>query len=132
MTIQSGIEVSWWEDSLILPGEKWRTELAGQIEACDYGVLLLSPAFFASTFITLKELPAFVGPEAAKHVIPVGLSRVNLDGTHRTLGVEDHQVFRDRQSGRFFSDLDRPGKDRFALDLADAVRSRVLRDRGIS
>jgi TIR domain len=129
LRIQQGIEVQWWEDSLLLPGEKWREKLADRIEACDYGVLLLSPAFFASDFITAHELPAFVGPEAAKNVIPVGLSRVNLDGTHRTLGVEEHQVFVDRATGRFFTELDRRGKDRFAFDLADAVRRKVLADR---
>jgi hypothetical protein len=126
LRILNGVEVSWWEDSHLLVGDQWRRRIVGRIADCDYGVLLLSPGFFASEFIVGEELPWFVGPRACKGVLPVGLKWVPLDGSRALRGVEAHQVF--IHGGRFFTETRGVGRERFAVDLAGAIRDRLLAD----
>jgi TIR domain len=99
LRILNGVEVRWWEDSHINIGEDWRRRILAGLNECDYGLLLLSPGFFASGFIAEHELPAFVGPRAVKGALPVGLKRVPLDGTRTLRGVDSHQIFYSRAHG---------------------------------
>jgi hypothetical protein len=137
LRILSGVELCWWEDSHIRIGEDWRRQILARLRECDYGLLLLSPGFFASGFITDHELPAFVGPRGVKGVkgvkgagraLPVGLKRVPLDGTRTLHGVDRHQIFTLGPSGRFFSETRGANRERFALDLATAIQERILSD----
>jgi hypothetical protein len=77
-------------------------------------LLLLSPGFLASGFITKEELPALL---AKRMVVPVELQRILFDGTMDLKGLGDRQVFRDSK-GRAFdgcrTPLDRRG---FAREL---------------
>jgi hypothetical protein len=126
LRILSGMDLRWWEDSDILVGEDWRRRILARLDECDYGVLLLSPAFYASGFITGQELPRFIGDLATKGALPVALKRVPLDGSRDLHGVDRHQVF--TMNGRAFDELRGNGRERFALDLATAIRARVLAD----
>lgn len=81
-----------WQDHIILPGEKWVKEIRNALGRCSIGLLLVSPAFLASPFITEEELPKFV-QESSKPVIPVMLRKVNLK-LHDLKGLEDAQIFR--------------------------------------
>jgi TIR domain len=128
LPILSGVELRWWEDSHIEIGEDWRRHILARLGDCDYGVLLLSPGFFASGFIREHELPAFVGPHAVKGALPVGLKRVQLDGTRILHGVDRHQIFTHGPAGRFFTETRGADRERFALDLATAIRERILSD----
>lgn len=137
LRILGGVELRWWEDSHINIGEDWRGRIVARLSECDYGVLLLSPGFFASEFITDHELPAFVGPGAVKgagragragKALPVGLKRFPLDGTRTLHGVDRHQIFTLGPSGRFFSETRGADRERFALDLATAIQNRILSD----
>jgi len=83
-----------WQDTKILPGEKWSQEIQGAIDECDLGLLLLSPAFLGSKFISENELPHFVGSQS-KSVIPVMLKKVNLK-RHNLKGIEESQIFQFR------------------------------------
>ncbi|HKR49610.1 MAG TPA: hypothetical protein VJT72_08515 [Pseudonocardiaceae bacterium] len=89
-------------------------------------MLLLSPGFFTSTFITDHELRRFVGPGAIRGALPVGLKRVPLDGTRTLHGVDRHQIF--TSEGRWFSETRGVGREQFVLDLATAIHQRVLGD----
>lgn len=103
-----------WSDHQILPGEHWRTEIEQALESSRFGLLLLSPGFLASGFITKEELPALL---AKRMVVPVELQRILFDGTMDLKGLGDRQVFRDSK-GRAFdgcrTPLDRRG---FAREL---------------
>lgn len=128
LRILDGLDVDWWEDSHLHVGDEWRRKILTQLDSCDYGVLLMSPAFLASTFVTEHELPHFVGSAATKGALPVGLKEVPLDGTRRLYGIDRYQIFTDPRSGRFFTQTSGADRERFAMELAGAIRRRLLTD----
>ena len=46
-----------WDDSQIQAGSLWKNEIASQLSAAHFAVLLISADFLASPFITTFELP---------------------------------------------------------------------------
>lgn len=112
--ISTQFQFSNWSDHVILPGEHWREEIQQALEKAHFGLLLLSPQFLASSFITKDELPALL---EKRMVVPVGLHAIQLDGTVDLKGLQDRQIFRDSK-GRAF-DRCRTSTDRrdFALEL---------------
>jgi WD40 repeat protein len=86
-----------WKDEKLEVGEVWNSEILNRIELCDYGLLLLSPEFFASEYITTQELPKFIDSNQThsnlKPAAPVSLKYVPLDGTIDTRGVVERQIF---------------------------------------
>jgi hypothetical protein len=87
-----------WMDRQILPGERWRAEIDRALEQSRFGLLLVSPSFLASEFITKNELPPLLSKPM---VVPIELQRILFDGTTDLKGLEDRQVFRDSK-GRSF------------------------------
>ena len=85
-----------WQDKMIQVGQNWREQIRQAIDECEFGLLLLSPSFFASDFIKRSELPNFIAPNGAidglKKAIPVCLKPVSW-GVTDTYGVEAIQVF---------------------------------------
>ena len=94
-------ELELWVDREIMVGERWHERIQDAIDKCDFGLLLVSPAFLGSNYIGEHELPHFVGgtDEGKKPVIPVGLIRVNFTN-HDLKGLRDHQIF--LKDGNFF------------------------------
>jgi hypothetical protein len=123
-----GLRVGWWEDSHLLLGDDFRTAIVGELGGCDYGVLLLSPSYVTSRFVTTYELPRFVGRTADKGALPVALrGPLPLDGSRELHGIEQKMIFRYR--GKAFSELNGAGRDAFAGELATQIRRRILHDR---
>ncbi|THJ75172.1 toll/interleukin-1 receptor domain-containing protein [Candidatus Frankia alpina] len=121
----AGVRVDWWEDSHVKISEDWRGQILGQLATWDYGLLLLSPGFFASRFILDVELPRLLGPDVDK-VLPMMLKRVPVDGSWNLHSVDTRQIFTSR--GRCFTETRGPSRERFALELATEIRRRVLSD----
>ena len=46
-----------WDDSKILPGQKWKDEIRKAIEQTKVAILLVSTDFLGSEFIVSDELP---------------------------------------------------------------------------
>ncbi len=100
-----------WTDQSILVGERWRESIEKAIKDCDFGLLMISPAFLASSFITKKELPHFVGAEdnpKLKPVLPVGMVPVAF-GIHDLKGLGERQFFLFQNErlieGRYFDEM---------------------------
>lgn len=50
-------ELTYWDDTTIPPGAKWREEMQKALDATTAAILLISPEFLASDFIIKNELP---------------------------------------------------------------------------
>lgn len=124
-------ELDVWFDRRILVGTRWEEEIAGAIAQCDFGLLLLSPAFFASEFIRATELPRLLGQTkdgAPKPIVPVGL--VPVDFSRQGPGdIYEHQIFlrrRDGSRGRFYDQLNSAADRRdFVHHLSGEVEARL-------
>src|SRR4051812_20227307 len=66
-----------WRDTGILVGKDWDNEIKTALNECDFGLLLVSPAFLGKKYITEQELPVFTG--GGKPCIPVPLCRIDFD-----------------------------------------------------
>ena len=128
LSILRDVRISWWEDSQLLIGTNFLPAIVDEAAKCDFGLLLLSPDFFASKFVTTHELPRFVGAAADKGALPVALLPVVVDdGSRELYGVEQTQIFHYR--GKAFSELSGAGRDDFAGELATQILRRIRHDR---
>jgi hypothetical protein len=50
-------KIEFWDDSKILPGQKWKEEIKNAISKCKVAILLVSADFLGSEFIATDELP---------------------------------------------------------------------------
>ena len=50
-------QIDFWDDSKILPGQKWKDEIKKAIAETKVAILLVSTDFLGSEFITTDELP---------------------------------------------------------------------------
>jgi WD40 repeat protein len=111
-------QFEFWADGDILPGKKWREEIQRALEKCDFGLLLVSPSFLASNFITKEELPYLL---RNKRVIPVALERVLFDGTMDLKGLEERQVFFDAGRKAFSERTSGNPRDAFVRELFQKI-----------
>ena len=118
-----------WQDRDILVGEDWQQAIERALEECTLGLLLISPAFLGSQYITEEELPRFVGGRA-KPVVPLMLQPVDSK-LHDLKGLEAKQIFRlDRpkfSEPKAFAECTAARRDEFALELFRCVEARLAR-----
>ncbi len=116
-----------WKDSAIAAGEDWEQQIEQAIEQCDFGLLLISPAFLASKYISRKELPAFVDDQN-KPFIPVMLQQVDF-ARHDLKGLEKRQIFRLDFEGfnepRAYGDCKGTRRETFVFELFRAIEDRL-------
>lgn len=60
-SLPDAIRVDAWDDTRIAPGSRWQGEIKEALDTAAVAVLLLSPAFFRSEFISAHELPEVIG-----------------------------------------------------------------------
>lgn len=118
-----------WRDTDILVGEDWHQAIGRALGQCDLGLLLVSPAFLGSQYITEHELPEFVGSDA-KPLIPVMLQPVDFE-RHDLKGLKRHQIFR-LDGERFkhpksYGDCAGSQRDRFVQALFRRVEHKLDR-----
>jgi len=122
-------DCEFWRDRQgILVGENWNNRIQNAVRTCDFGLLLISPAFLASKYIGAHELPGLVSDN--KPLIPVLLLRVDFD-RHDLKGLEHRQVFglptRLGHEAKSFGEIyrNKNQRDRFALELFKAIEQRL-------
>jgi hypothetical protein len=64
------LDIKFWSDRDIKPGENWREEICRAMSRANIAVLLVSDNFLDSDFIANEELPFFLG-EARKKMVTV-------------------------------------------------------------
>jgi len=119
-------EYSRWQDTDLILGDEWKTQIIEAIENCEFGLLLISPAFLASSFISKSELPKFVSGEKAS--VPVMLQPVDFD-RHDLKGLEKRQIFRFAPNGsgnpKAYSECKSHLRDAFVLELFRKIEMKL-------
>ena len=117
-----------WRDTEIIVGEDWAKQICDARDSCDVGLLLVSPAFLASSFITEHELPSFVG-DHAKSAIPVLMQPVDFN-LHDLKGLERKQIFRLDYEGfrkpRAYGECRGPRRQTFVLELFREIERKLV------
>ena len=81
-----------WKDNVnVLAGEDWNTKIQSAILECHLGLLLVSPKFLGSEYITQQELTKFV-EDKRKPIIPVLFHAVDFDRMDLK-GLGSFQIF---------------------------------------
>lgn len=123
------VKIEWWQDSHLMCGEDLLPGIVAPLDEADYGLLLLSNSYFGSAFIRRHELHRFAGPGADKGSIPVLLRALpGLTEPWNLQGVENQTVF--TLQGRSFEDLTGAKRTRFANELANGIRRRLVGGNG--
>ncbi|MCK5666091.1 MAG: toll/interleukin-1 receptor domain-containing protein [Thiotrichaceae bacterium] len=116
-----------WQDTEILPGEDWESEIIEALENCELGLLLVSPAFIGSKFIDAEELPKFLGVNA-KTFIPIMLNMVNFK-RHNLKGLDSNQIYclkvENVKKPKSFAQCTPSQKTEFVYELFDKVEKRL-------
>jgi hypothetical protein len=80
--LTNGHRLDVWDDQRMLAGANWRDDIKRALATCNAAVLLVSQAFFASTFISQRELPAILRRRKRDGIplvwIPVSASNFRL------------------------------------------------------
>lgn len=115
-----------WQDTHLLAGEKWHAEIQKAVQECDFGLLLVSPAFLGSPYIGEHELPPFLNGK--KPCIPVGLCKLDF-ATQDLKGLDQTQIFlhttSDRERRSFAECTDNKQVADFAHTLAIQINDRL-------
>ncbi len=115
-----------WQDLDIEIGSKWNKQIRSALVDCEFGLLLVSPAFLASKYIGEHELPYFVDNDNSdsftkKRAVPVALKPIRFDGTMNLKGLQHYQFF--HCDGKAYQQL--VGNDR-KDEFVDRLFAKVL------
>lgn len=114
-----------WRDTALVVGENWDEDIRVALAEADVGLLLITPAFLGSNYITKVELPALL----QRPVLPVLLEPVH-PARQDMHGLDAKQIFGLSVQGghrRAFVDC-RPGDRRkFVEVLFDQIERRLDR-----
>jgi hypothetical protein len=123
---QEGV-VEFWEDEMILKGERWKPQIEKMLADCVGGVLLVSPDFLSSAFITDVELPTLLSESTKdnpKKIFWVPLRRCDENDAKLKAIMEYESLLDDPR--RPLSDYN-DGERMKALDkIAGDIRAAVL------
>lgn len=115
-----------WIDLDLILGEDWEKQILTAVDQCDFGLLLISPAFLASPFIANSELPKFSSGE--KSSVPVMLQPVDFK-LHDLKGLEKRQIFRfenpEFSEPRAYGECSDDQRDAFVLDLFRKIEQKL-------
>jgi hypothetical protein len=111
-----------WRDTCVVIGENWDREIRRALDESEVGLLLVSPAFLASKYITDIELPELL----ARPVLPVLLEQVS-HARHDLHGLQEKQLYALTVGEQRRAFVDCSGKDKrgFASGLFAQMEARL-------
>jgi hypothetical protein len=116
-------EYDFWRDKNILPGENWHHEIQDALIRCSMGIVLVSPAFLGSKYVSVHELPALMNRQEAL-LIPVMLRKVNFE-RHDLKGLKEQQIFQwrsgDPKGEKSYAQCGKRQRYEFVFELFDQV-----------
>lgn len=126
LAIRNDYHLELWTDDDIGVGTEWDSVIKAAMDKADFALLVLSPCFFASPYITATEIVSLLRHPTCK-LIPVGLEHVDFTTT-RLYGLEDFQVFLHREpnwvQSKFFNDVTAKYRGRFCDVLLSQLAKR--------
>lgn len=114
----------WQDEDQLLPGANWSEEIKNVLNECDLGLLLITPSFLKSRFVTDNELLALVRDNA--NCIPVMLGPINFQH-HDLKGLQEH-IFRYQTATgqhKSLADCNPRQRYRFCDQLFEKIESRL-------
>jgi hypothetical protein len=94
---RSDLNIDLWYDEMIDTGQDWLTAIRSRLQAANFAVMLLSPAFVVSDFIRTEEIPHFLA--SGKPVVLPLLVNVDI-ATLDTGQLDGRQIYRHRPRGQ--------------------------------
>ena len=115
-------KISFWDDSKIKPGQKWKEQIQNAMHEAKVALLLLSPDFFNSEFISNEEMPKL-------------LSKASSDGTKILTVIVRHCLYDEYPEIMEYqaindpkipiASLDANGKDEAWVNVVKAIRENL-------
>ncbi|NTV67410.1 MAG: TIR domain-containing protein [Chlorobaculum sp.] len=109
------------DDKGLLCGDRWHDELQDWLSRCDYGILLVSSHFLASTYIQEHEIPVLQDKSFPVALKPIDLKNQELHG------LEHLQIF--SLDGKPFSGVSGSNQQRFVNKLVEEIEQRIQKHR---
>lgn len=110
--------INLWDDTQILPGDKWRDEINNALARAKVALLLVSPNFLSSDFIDQKELPQLLAAaenEGLKVIwIPISFS------LYEETEIEQYQAA--HSPGEPLDSLSVPDQNKALVKIAKTIR----------
>jgi len=109
-------------DNDLLCGDTWHDELQDRLSRCNYGILLLSNRFLASTYIQKHEIPLL-----QDKCFPVALKPIDIDNLE-THGLDHRQIFFFEQT-KPFQKVSGANLSQFINDFVEEIEKSILKQR---
>jgi len=119
-----GGEIKLWDDTRIKPGSLWREEIEKALATAKAAVLLVSPDFLASEFISAHELPRLL--EAAKNEGLKILWFAVRPSMYQRTEIERYQALND--PGRPLSEFPDALRDRELVEICKKIEEACASD----
>ena len=107
-----------WQDVNIKLGSEWEEDILSAIRKSDIAILLVSPTFLSSDYISNTELPLIL--KHVKKVIPVALGKIDFE-YHDLHGLNKRQFYflnvASFSKPRSYTELNNKRREDFVFDL---------------
>ena len=116
-----------WDDTQIEAGMEWRKQIESAINRACVTVLLVSPHFLASDFISNNELPPLLASAEKEGmvVIPLLISPCRFT---KTPSISRYQAINDPT--KTLQELSEAEKNRVLVKLADRIEQYLIKSKG--
>jgi hypothetical protein len=113
----AGDSLSVWDDEKIQAGARWATEIEQALERAQAAILLVTPHFLSSTFITGTELPTLLTAVEERGMVVLWVP-ISASSYHKT-AIEQYQAASD--PGRPIDTLTQAEQNQIWVDICRRI-----------